>query len=541
MAPIPTEDDDEYQRDATMKPRNKRNEALVGMLFVNDDDDGSKPQFGPQRIAQKRGTASTTETTASASNSIQQQYNSPKRNTQMQQDVISKQQGRASSDLARVLYASRSAEAPRTPSQRPCISTDNHKYAEQPNGSVSDPKPKMDEKIRKEEEGFSESYPSGRGRLEDAVQAKIRRSTSSTDSRNLMAIDRTSSSRQGISTDELDRLDERIAAGNSKVRLASTSKVTMRSQRLQTRANLNEETTKTSPSTTNASEGKSVNDITMKREVKLAVSHHPQVKTDLYKEDTLQNTDMQLGLCSDGDIAGNGLTPNHADLEYGVYDESNEKGLVVAFAVDEDGEDMFIPSAVQFDPDAKPPIYRNRRFRLYACLAIIVVVIGTVAATVGITLTPSTEEAPQVDVPYRATLGIRESVERIVGSEKLEDLDSPYRKALDWIQDSDPLQSTPESATFTQRYIAAYFYFATSVKKPWGGGCSPAKDGENDECVYKRLTSVDPVIYAEVPWWRWLSINSECVWAGIFCDESGQVRSMEFSTYTCRSIAKILF
>ena len=51
------------------------------------------------------------------------------------------------------------------------------------------------------------------------------------------------------------------------------------------------------------------------------------------------------------------------DLDY----EKNTEGLAVAVPVA--GEDDSIPEAVEYDPDAKPPLYRNRRFRLYSLLA----------------------------------------------------------------------------------------------------------------------------------------------------------------------------
>ena len=48
--------------------------------------------------------------------------------------------------------------------------------------------------------------------------------------------------------------------------------------------------------------------------------------------------------------------------------------LAVAVAVAEDEDEAFIPAAIEFDPDSKPPIYKNRRFRFYLIAATILLV-----------------------------------------------------------------------------------------------------------------------------------------------------------------------
>lgn len=221
----------------------------------------------------------------------------------------------------------------------------------------------------------------------------------------------------------------------------------------------------------------------------------------------------------------------NVDLEYGVLGGPEENGLAIAFAVEEDDEDMFIPSAVEYDPDAKPPIYQHRRFRLYAGLAVVVVIVGTIGAAVGITLSGGSPPPP---INHRETLGIRENIERLVGSDQLADKTTSYRKALDWIMYQDPMALTLETATFTQRYVAAYFYYATSGKKDWSGGCSPPQEGETDDCLYHYLQGIDPFTYVDIPYKRWLSSTSECTWAGVACDEVGQFRSLDFCSLFVR-------
>jgi hypothetical protein len=251
------------------------------------------------------------------------------------------------------------------------------------------------------------------------------------------------------------------------------------------------------------------------------------------------NEDQHASLSKDALMLESGLTDPHvvtsdADLEFGAYGLPTENGLAVAFAVtEEENEDTYIPSAVEFDPDAKPPIYHNRRFRLYACLAIVVILAGTVASVVGILFTrdeTATVEPPPL--PYRATLGIREAIEDFVGSDQLEDPANPYRKALDWIQDVDPLKLKPADAKFKQRFLVAYLYFATSAKKPWSSDCIPPINNDNEtQCTYKTLVTIDPITYYSIDSQKFLTGSEECDWGGVFCDDDDNIRGLEFSTY----------
>ena len=238
----------------------------------------------------------------------------------------------------------------------------------------------------------------------------------------------------------------------------------------------------------------------------------------LSKKDEQQASGMQQGLFS----GLNGMN----DLEYGEYGGDDENGLAVACAVDEDVGDMYLPSAVEYDPDAKPPMYRNRRFRMYLCLAVTAVIVGTIGAVLGITMT--NEDVPQ-EIPYRATLGIRENVARFVSNEQLDDQNSAYCKALDWIMYTDPMAITPDSPRFVQRYLLAYLYYATSVRKPWNFGCAPFID-EKDSCKGEWVDSIEPLRNGTNPSFRWLSAVDECSWAGIDCDVSMQLRGIVLCT-----------
>lgn len=240
--------------------------------------------------------------------------------------------------------------------------------------------------------------------------------------------------------------------------------------------------------------------------------------------------DSKMGAIPKGkrDENGSAMEKDTQSLEYGEFGGPNEQGLAVAFAVEEEENDTFIPSAVQYDPDAKPPIYRNRRFRMYACLALSTLIVGTVGAVLGILLT--NDEAPP-EIPIRATLGIRENIELLLDNDAvLDDVTSPYRKALDWIMFNDAMALTPDDSNLYQRFLAVYFYFATSVRKPWDGPCAP-EGGEEGSCAYDYIYSPVPYRVVSRKGIRWLSGFDECTWVGIDCDESLQIRGIDLSTF----------
>lgn len=215
-----------------------------------------------------------------------------------------------------------------------------------------------------------------------------------------------------------------------------------------------------------------------------------------------------------------------SDIEYGAYDADNAEGLAVAVPVMEEDENVFIPSAVEYDPDAKPPLYHNRRFRLYAALSVFIVVVLAVGFGVGMAHGNKGDSSGR----SRGALDIEELVTRVIGADLLEDTRSPYAKALRWITYSDPMALTTEDPNLMQRYIAAYFYYATSESRPWQS-CNPPTEDEDEVCEYMRLVSITPQLTrSPVPGSiRWLSQESECKWIGIFCDELDQIRSIDLS------------
>ena len=135
-------------------------------------------------------------------------------------------------------------------------------------------------------------------------------------------------------------------------------------------------------------------------------------------------------------------------------------------------------------------------------------------------------------------------VEGTVGKEVLEDVSSPFSKALRWIMYHDPMELVPEAPNFIQRYVLAYVYYATSVEKPWVS-CNPPSDDEADSCLWDKILHLDNLDgRVQVASFRWLSGVPECFWAGISCDAFNQTRSVglcKFKVVDCFVFASRLF
>jgi len=236
---------------------------------------------------------------------------------------------------------------------------------------------------------------------------------------------------------------------------------------------------------------------------------------------------------------------NRKAKEYGKKNDMDmalEEGLAVAVAVNEDDEMEADAFAVEYDPDAKPVLDKDkvnhlrRRIILYGTFTVFVIIIVAIGATVGSNM------AKRSDVPqgptmapstYRDTLGIEPLIESIVGSQVLIDDNSPYKKALNWILYDDPAQLTPDQGNLVQRYLAGYFYFATTTKSTYrscGAPSDPTNTSANDCTWLQRVTLDNPPQYNGVASTAWLTNTSECTWAGLLCDYQGQVLSITLAS-----------
>jgi hypothetical protein len=228
---------------------------------------------------------------------------------------------------------------------------------------------------------------------------------------------------------------------------------------------------------------------------------------------------------------------NQPGLEYGVFSGDGHgygDSLAVAIAVADDEEDAFIPAAIEFDPDSKPPLYKNRRFRFYLIAAIIL--LAAVGVGTALTVTSAQKEfAPTMAPTTKREGGIMEQALTIVGSSALEDPKSPHAKAANWIMNEDLYMISPEAENFIQRYLLAHFYFATTETSPWLS-CNAVPQAENQTCEFTRIVQVFPEVqYENITWGRWLSYSHECEWAGVLCDEFNQTRAIELPGLQIRS------
>jgi len=223
---------------------------------------------------------------------------------------------------------------------------------------------------------------------------------------------------------------------------------------------------------------------------------------------------------------------NEPDLEFGSNGgrgHGYEQGLAVAVAVteDEDEEEIFIPAAIEYDPGAKPPICKNRRVRLYACIALILLIVIVVGVVVAVTLSGNATQPTLAPTSVRENIGIQAQIASVIGEKFLIDPNSPQSLALDWIINEDIAELSPEADNFVQRYILALFYISTTQIQPWLS-CNKPMEGEDNTCQFKKLLQVFPrEVYEDVSWFRWLTSEHECDWAGVFCDANNQTRAIE--------------
>jgi hypothetical protein len=221
--------------------------------------------------------------------------------------------------------------------------------------------------------------------------------------------------------------------------------------------------------------------------------------------------------------------------EYDGFDGDDEdaKGnkLAIAEPVRDDDDDICIPAANEYDPDAKPPIYKNRRFRLYGCLGGILLLALVAGLFFGL-LSGSDKAAGLLDdgdtpslapSTYRESLGIQDQVELVVGSDKLNDPSTPHYQAMEWILHEDKLQLTADDPNLVQRYLLVIFYMQTTQGGDWVS-CGRADD-EDSFCLWHNLNPI------YIPKTRWLSDDSECNWAGVLCDEFNTTRAIDLCKF----------
>jgi hypothetical protein len=258
------------------------------------------------------------------------------------------------------------------------------------------------------------------------------------------------------------------------------------------------------------------------------------------------------------DNANGGGGPLHYPYEETVpdpilHDDAgvNGDGLAVATAVtDADVYDEYIYSAIEYDPDSKPPLHRNRRFRTYSCVALLVVAAAASTVAVYVTRGAKGPEIVEEEVLFegfpskspsasptsdRMASGVREQIEAGVLSrgaifENMTDDGDPRRGALDWILHDDPHQLESDDANLYQRYVLALLAYAFD-SVAWYD-CGDHRGVTNATIVDYVVEDCDvqdagtgQIVEKKV----WLSGSDECEWYGVICSEDGVVRGLELS------------
>jgi hypothetical protein len=218
----------------------------------------------------------------------------------------------------------------------------------------------------------------------------------------------------------------------------------------------------------------------------------------------------------------------------GGVDRPDDGELAVAQAVedDDDENDPFLAFAEEYNPDAKPPLYRNRRFRLYAMLALTTVIAIIVGAIVGVTVNEGDILPPTMAPTTEEELNFRLQFSAV--SEEVFRDGTPYDLAANWIMFEDPMNLSPDAPNLIQRYVLTLFYYMTTNNRQtkWLS-CNPPEPEENENCTFLVLQPRfdeydDEAQYVEEDGWsRWLSSANECDWAGVYCDHSSTVRELE--------------
>jgi hypothetical protein len=245
--------------------------------------------------------------------------------------------------------------------------------------------------------------------------------------------------------------------------------------------------------------------------------------------------------------ADRGMT-NPPDVEYGTtaLDGVPDAGdLAVAIAIAEEDDDLFLPAAVEFDPDAKPPLIKNRRFRLYAISTVLLFLVTIVAVILGVVVFKPDAKAPPLPQTYAPTgapsnapsSGIegkyREQWVAIVGP-KVNVPGTPHDRAATWMLEEDPPLAVND-ANVVQRYLLVLFYMMTTDNgQPWLSCNAPkVQNSDNTTCQYQRYSvndTSDEVIYTPERSFRWLSKKHECSWAGNVCS-TNVTRAIELCKY----------
>ncbi|CAJ1962611.1 unnamed protein product [Cylindrotheca closterium] len=264
--------------------------------------------------------------------------------------------------------------------------------------------------------------------------------------------------------------------------------------------------------------------------------------------------------------------------------------LAVAMAINEEeemekGKDETIVYAIEYDPESKPPLHKNRRFQLYGFIGFLVVVLVAAGAAVGVgggggettivdakslqgelgpTNSPTVYLTPEEQVVY--------SFLSLHFSPKVREEGTPHHMAAQWVLYEDPYSqdilkdlsnvSGSLDVQFLQRYVLAFLWFhSTNIgKDPWRScnpptfksmnlldtlvtpsagrlvtegveaGAEAEADADSDTCTFLQWNRLenDAVCFGAVPGvHRWMSSADTCQWQGVDCSTGTEVLGLD--------------
>jgi len=281
---------------------------------------------------------------------------------------------------------------------------------------------------------------------------------------------------------------------------------------------------------------------------------------------------------------------NAKNLNYAYHknnpDNMLDGDLAVAMAINEEeemekGMDEKIVYAIEYDPESKPPLHKNRRFQLYGVIGLLLLAVIAAGAAIGVgggettivdakslqgelgpTNAPTIYLTPEEQVVY--------SFLSLHFSPKVREEGTPHHMAAQWVlhEDSysqDILKDLPNvsgslDVQFLQRYVLAFLWFhSTNLgKDPWRS-CNPPTfknmnmndamvtpsaghfstneddadgdaDADGDTCTFLQWNRLenDAVCFGAVPGVnRWMSSADTCQWQGVDCSTGTEVLGLD--------------
>ncbi|KAL7540243.1 hypothetical protein ACHAXR_009966 [Thalassiosira sp. AJA248-18] len=222
-------------------------------------------------------------------------------------------------------------------------------------------------------------------------------------------------------------------------------------------------------------------------------------------------------------------------------------GLAVATAVAPDDEPDYVYNAIEYDPDAKPPLHRNRRFRVYTYFSLVLIAVMAVLVVVKITTAAKQEEIVYEEINHqnspslsptsspitdREASGILEQLEGgvlYVRDQKFSDMErgDPRILALDWILHKDAQQLVSDDVNLYQRFALSVLAYSMD-SRAWTYCGDPGEDYTKEECPIATKIDANTTIMKSYGL-AWLSSASECDWFGVTCSTDGVVRGVDLS------------